>query len=195
MQLFHPAAALALTLAVAPSQAFAQSDAFERGRAARMVGNVNGAERAFLEVLRRDPQHYRALYGMGLVYQDRGVKAPAGAARLAHFRRAAQWLEKAYKSPKRASAGEHAWTIYNTTGLTYLLLGNMPRARAFLEAGYKHRDKLTPESRGKLYSNLGYLYALQGDRVRALRFFREASGLGSGFATRSLQALAQAGIN
>lgn len=193
MRLF-PTLLVALAAFATSSQSLGQEDVFERGRAARMAGNVDAAERAFAHVIRADPQHYRALYGMGLVYQDRGVRAPAGAQRLAQFRKAAAMLERAYRSPKRAAAGPHALTIYNTTGLTYLLLGNLTRARAFLAEGYKHRNELPDASRGRLFSNLGYLYALQGDRVRALRFFRDAAALGSPFAKESLRRLAEVGI-
>lgn len=187
-------ALFALALAFVSTAAVGEDAAFERGRAARQVGDLDAAERAFQEVLRRDPQHYRALYNMAMVFEGRGVRAPAGSARLAHFRTAAAWLDRAYRSPKRATAGEHAYTIYNTRGLIYLALGDLRQARIFLLEGYKHRDRLSEKSRGRLYANLGYLYALQGDRNRALHFFREGAALKSNFATLSLQKLNAAGI-
>lgn len=194
MTRFMHSAILAIGIALAATTASAQTSAFERGRDARFAGRLDDAERAFAEVLRTDPNHYRALYNMGLVFEGRAVRAPAGAPRLRHFRMAASWLERAFRSPQRASGGEHALTIYNSLGLIYLALGDLQRANRYLQEGFKNRARLTDFSRGRLFANLGYLYALQGDVRNARRFFSEGSRLGSRFATENLRRLDAAGI-
>ena len=183
-----------LLFAASSGAVLAQNSAFKRGYQARFAGQLDAAERAFAEALRADPQHYRALYNMGLVYEGRAVRAPAGEPRLRHFRTAVAWLQRAYRSPQRASSGEHAYTIYNSLGLMYLALGDLQQANRYLQEGYRHRNRLSEKSKGRLYANIGYLYALQGDVKNARRFFAEGARLRSNFATESLRRLDAAGI-
>ena len=173
---------------------YAQAGPLEQGRNARRAGQVDEAERHFRLALREDPQNYLALYNMGLVYGDRAARAPAGAARLRHYRTSAEWLERAVRAPGRASAGEHAVTIYNTLGLAYLALGEHARAARYLTLGLRARRRLSDESRGRLYANVGYYFALEGDATRACWFFREGGRLESRFARENFERLDQAGI-
>jgi tetratricopeptide (TPR) repeat protein len=173
---------------------FAQGSAVEKARVARFAGRIDEAERQLDIALSADPSNYLALYNMGLIYEARAVRAPAGEARLRYYRTAANWLEKAFQSPKRASAGADAYTIFNSLGAMYLGFGDLQKADSYLQQGLKNEARLTAFSRGRLYGNVGYLYALQGDTKRARMYFAKGAGLGSGFAQENLRRLDAAGI-
>ena len=97
-------AALFAFLLIFPALLTAQDSTLEQARQARFAGRIDEAERLLILTLRRDPTNYIALYNMGLVYEARAVRAPAGEPRLRHFRMAAAWLERAYRSPGRRMA-------------------------------------------------------------------------------------------
>jgi tetratricopeptide (TPR) repeat protein len=186
--------ALALAAIALPVAAISQTSAFDRGRTARSNNRLADAERAFEEVLRADPNHYRARYNLCLVYESRAVQAPAGAPRLAGFRKAAGCLEQALRMPQRGASGEHAYTIFNTLGLIYLALGNYERANQLLQEGFRNRGRLSDFSRGRLFANMGYLYAVQGDVANARKFFSAGARLNSRFAAENIRRLDAAGI-
>lgn len=175
--------------------ALAQASTLEQARAARFAGRIDDAERLLTATLRSEPNDYLALYNMGLVYEARAVRAPAGAQRLAHYRTAAAWLERAFRAPGRSAAGADAYTIFNSLGTIYLGLGDLQRANLYLQQGFTNRNHLNGFSRGRLYGNLGYLYALQGDTRRAREFFEEGARLGSPFAQENLRRFNDAGIH
>ena len=109
--------------------AVAQSASLEQARQARFAGRIDEADRLLGQILTRDPSNYLALYNMGLVYEARAVRARPGEPRLKHYRTAANWLERAYKSPGRANAGADTYTIYNSLGAMYLGLGDLQKSR------------------------------------------------------------------
>ncbi|HEY0627131.1 MAG TPA: tetratricopeptide repeat protein [Allosphingosinicella sp.] len=174
---------------MATCSATAQPSVLEQARTARFAGNIDEAERLLTAFLRSDPNHYLGLYNMGLVYEARAVRAPLGKARLSYYRTAAQWLEKAYRSPGRRTAGADAYTIYNSLGTMYLGLGDLTNAARYLNEGLKNEGRLSNFSKGRLYANLGYLHALQGDIPQARRYFQAGAQLDSDFAKESLRRL------
>jgi tetratricopeptide (TPR) repeat protein len=174
--------------------AFAQASALDQARAARFAGRIDDAERLLTIALRTEPNNYLMLYNMGLVYEARAVRAPAGEQRLQHYRTAAGWLERAFRSPGRASAGADAYTIFNSLGAMYLGLGDLNRADDYLQQGLRNQNRLNNSSRGRLYGSLGYLYAVQGDARRARQFFEQGARLGNAFARENLERLDRAGI-
>ncbi|HMG47412.1 MAG TPA: hypothetical protein VK614_08135 [Allosphingosinicella sp.] len=175
--------------------AFAQASTFEQARQARFAGRIDDAERLLTITLQGEPNNYLALYNMGLVYEARAVRAPAGEQRLGHYRTAASWLERAFRSPGRSAAGADAYTIFNSLGTMYLGLGDLNRANLYLQQGLTNQARLNDFSRGRLYGNLGYLYALQGDSRRARQFFEQGARLGSAFAQENLRRFNAAGIH
>lgn len=190
---------LAILIATAAIQlpcgvAFAQGSALEQARTARFAGRIDDAERHLTSALRSEPNNYLALYNMGLVYEARAVRAPAGEQRLRHYRTAAAWLERAFRSPGRAAAGADTYTIFNSLGAMYLGLGDLNRADVYLQQGLRNQSRLSDFSRGRLYGNLGYLYALQGDTRSARQFFEQGARLGSAFARENLRRFNEAGI-
>ena len=173
--------------------AFGQDSPLAQARAARSAGRTADAERLLAITLRNDPENYLALYNMGLIYEARAVRTPAGARQLQHYRTAVEWLERALRSPQRNAAGADRYTIFNSLGAMYLGLGNLERANLHLQEGWRNRDRLSDTSRGQLFGNLGYLYALQGDTRRARQSFAEGARLGNAFAQENLRRLGQAG--
>jgi tetratricopeptide (TPR) repeat protein len=177
------------------SAALAQASTFEQARTARFAGRIDDAERLLTVTLRADPDNYLALYNMGLVYEARAVRAPAGEQRRAYYRTAASWLERAFRAPGRNAAGADAYTIFNSLGTMYLGLGDLNRANLYLQQGLSNQNRLSDFSRGRLFGNLGYLYALQGDTRRARQFFQQGAALGSQFSQENLRRFDQAGIH
>ena len=177
---------LLAALLVNSSPVLAQPSALEQARIARFDGRIDDAERLLNVALRADPNNYIGLYNMGLVYEARAVRAPAGESRRGYSRTAAAWLERAYKSPGRGAAGEDGYNIYNSLGAMYLGVGDLNRANFYLQQGLKNQDRLDNSSKGRLYANVGYLYALQGDTLRARQYFELGSRLGSSFAKENL---------
>ena len=177
-----------------PALAQGSSGWVEKARTARFAGRIDEAERYLQAALRADPRNYMALYNMGLVYEARAVRAREGEARLRHYRTAASWLERAYRSPGRGSAGADAFTIFNSLGTVYIAAGDLQKADLYLQEGLRNEARLTPFSRGRLYGNVGYLYALQGDPKRARDYFARGASLGSAFAKENLRRLDAAQI-
>lgn len=189
--------AIALVIGVAwamPAVAQSAAAALELGRQARFAGRIDDAERHLNTALRADPNNYMVLYNMGLVYEARAVRAPAGDERLRHYRTAAGWLERALKSPQRARAGADAYTIFNSVGAMYLGLRDLTKADYYLQQGLRNESRLTDFSRGRLYANVGYLYALQGDLKRARHYFERGAKLGSDYSQESLSRFNAKGI-
>ena len=188
-------AALAAIIAIlAGAAAAAQTASFEQARQARLDGRLDDAEPILSTIVRREPENYMALYNLGLLYQMRAVRAPPGEPRLRHFRTSAGFLERAVRSPERLRSGSHAYTIFNSMGVIYLALGDLNRANFYLQRGLHYQARLSNFSRGRLYGNLGYLAALQGDIPTARRYFADGARLGSNFARENLERFDRAGI-
>lgn len=160
------------------------------GIAAPAVGQGSAVDKA----QQTSPSPYLRLYNMGLVYMARGDRAPAGGVKLRYYRTAAGWLEKALNAPGRQSAGEEGYAIFNALGATYLALGDLQKADSYLQQGLKNEARLSAASRGRLYGNLGYLYALQGDPRRARLYFEKGASLGNAFAKENMRRLDSAKI-
>jgi tetratricopeptide (TPR) repeat protein len=175
----RPLAALAFAALLASWPAGAQSTdaALRQAKAARTSGDLNEAARLVQGVLRREPLNYLALYNMGLIAEARAQRFPPGPDRARHLRDAAQWLERAraQRGPQKIAEA----TIFNTLGAVYLQLGELQKAEAALMEGRRNEAALSAASRGRLYSNIGYLNALKGDTKAALPALEEATRLGN----------------
>jgi tetratricopeptide (TPR) repeat protein len=172
----------------------AQDASFEQARQARLNGRLDEAEPILNVIVRREPENYLALYNLGLLYEARAVRAPEGEPRLRHYRTSAGFLERAVRSPQRQASGSHAYTIFNSLGMIYLSLNNLSRAHFYLERGLHYQARLNDFSRGRLYGNLGYLHALEGDISGARHYFEEGARLNSNFARENLQRFNEAGL-
>jgi tetratricopeptide (TPR) repeat protein len=172
----------------------AQDAPFEQARQARLAGRLDEAEPILTVIVRREPENYLGLYNLGLLYEARAVRAQEGEPRLEHYRTAAGFLERAVRSPQRQASGSHAYTIFNSIGMVYLALNDLNRAHFYLDRGLHYQAQLNDFSRGRLYGNLGYLYALEGDIPRARHYFEEGARLNSNFARENLRRFNEAGI-
>ncbi len=168
---------LLLAALLAPAHATAQpvEPALRQARDARLAGDLPRAMQLVQGVLRREPLNYLALYNMGLIAEARAQRAPPGPERARHLRDAAQWLERA--RAQRGPQNIKEATIFNTLGVVYLQLGELEKAETALMEGKRHEASLSPHSRGKLYSNIGYLNALKGDTRAALPALEQATQL------------------
>jgi len=178
------AAILALSLLVAAPVAAqpaptrsATAATLDRAKQLRYAGDLAGSARLVQGVLAREPLNYLALYNMGLIAEARAQKFGPGPERARHLQDAAQWLERAraQRGPQKIAEA----TIFNTLGAVYLQLGELTKAESALLEGKRNEAALSTSSRGKLYSNLGYLNALKGDTAAALPQLQEATRLGN----------------
>lgn len=173
-------AAIALALALAatpPALAQSTSTALAQAKTARYAGDLDQSARLVQGVLRREPMNYLALYNMGLIAEARAQRFPPGPERARHLRDSAQWLERAraQRGPQKIAEA----TIFNTLGAVYLQLGELQKAESALLEGKRNEASLSTTSRGRLYSNLGYLNALKGDTAKAVPQLQAAKELGN----------------
>lgn len=186
--MYRRAAFLALAVAtVAPSAAQERAPELEQAKALR-ARNPDAAERIVRGVLSRKPQDYFALYHLGLIEEVRATRLPPGPERLAHYRRSATWLERA--KAVRASQGVQEATIFNTLGVVYLGAGEIGLAQGAFKEAVRNEAALTPSSRGKLYSNIGYLKALTGKAEQAVPDLERGAKLGNETARQNLPRIA-----
>ncbi len=160
-----------------------KSPELERAKALR-DSDPDCAEAIVRGVLARSPNDYFALYHLGLIIYGRGARAPEGPDRLTQYRSAAAYLEKA--RAVRPVHGAADATIFNTLGVIYLAAGDLGRAQASFDEGLRNQSMLSPGSRAKLYSNIGYLKTLQGKYAEALPALQQASTLGNADARTNL---------
>lgn len=185
--IFTLTALIAVPSAVTGAARADYATSYAAGRADRIAGRLDDAERKLNLALQAKPNDYYALYNIGLVYIARGQKLPAGPVRQQDFRTAAQWLQKAANNTANVPASD--LTIYNSLGYVYIEEGDLVGAKAILQAGLKHQSQLPRESQGKLLANLGYVEALLGDNTGAAAYLRKAQGLGNTSATANLTRL------
>ncbi len=179
-------AAVALMALSAPAAAQQSSSAYEQGRAARLRGDFVTAERLLRSAIAAKSTDYMATYNLGLVYVGRGDAAPPEL-RTFYYRSAATWLEKAKTLREMQNIDEYS--IYNSLGAVYYSLGDLGRAEAAWATGLKYAQKLPERSQAKLYSNLGYLYGIQGKPMKSQQLLSKGAELGSPSAQSNLDKL------
>jgi Flp pilus assembly protein TadD len=168
---------LALTiLAAAAASAQTPSADLQRGRQARFAGRLAEADQLFDRVLAKEPQNYMALYNKGLIFEPRAARAATLADKRLLYRSGAQWLEKALAARPADSSD---YTIYNSLGAMYLGAGDLTNADRHLSVGVRNSAQLTSASRGKLFTNVGYLFALRGNNTVALKYLDRGASLGN----------------
>jgi tetratricopeptide (TPR) repeat protein len=178
-----------LALAGSPPAIAAPRDpVLDRAKAIR-ESNPDAAERIVQRVLARSPNDYYALYNLGLVEYSRAAKAPEGPDRLVHYRQSATWLERA--RAVRVAQNVPDATIFNSLGVVYLATGDLTRAQASFADGIRNQALLTPSSLGKLYANIGYLRALQGQTGAATQAFAAGARLGDTASQTNFQRIQQ----
>jgi tetratricopeptide (TPR) repeat protein len=171
-------ASLWLTLGTVLAQAPAQVDPVALAKSQRYAGQLDQAEATLKRVLAANPNHYLAIYNMGLVYEARAQRT-AASARSPLLLVSASWLERARVLRNNPKLNIQEYTIYNTLGYVYLQLRDIAKAEIVLNEGKVHEAKLTPTSQAKFNNNLGYLASLKGDRAAASLYFSKSAKAGN----------------
>jgi Flp pilus assembly protein TadD len=122
---------------------------------------------------------------MGLIEEARAQRL-SQPAKNDKLREAAKWLERALEL--RAKSGSDDYTIYNTLGYVYLQYQDIINAERVLTQGLKLEARLSTSSRAKLHNNLGYLYALKGDKARSIQHYNMAGSMRNSSVAVSAQA-------
>jgi Flp pilus assembly protein TadD len=175
----------AILLAIAAVfPAIAQTDLVALAKSQRYAGQLDQAEATLRRMLATNPNHYLAIYSMGLVYEARAQRLPASA-RSPQLLRSASWLESARALRNNPTLNIQEYTIYNTLGYVYLQLRDITKAEIVLNEGKAHEAKLTPASRAKFNNNLGYLASLKGDRTAASVYFNKSAQSGNPIAQQN----------
>jgi Flp pilus assembly protein TadD len=179
---------MSMLVAIASSDAIAkQANPLAAARSARIAGRLDDAERLLNVALKAKPTDYATLYNMGLVYDLRARATKDRDERLRLLKIAASYLESATLHVGDSPANEP--TIFNTLGYVYIEEGDLASAESSLLTGLKHLGQLSNDSKGKLYSNLGYVRALLGDTEAASNYFKIGAAYGNANAKANLSRL------
>jgi tetratricopeptide (TPR) repeat protein len=120
------------------------------------------AESLLLDVLKRKPDYYRALYNLGLIYLDKNEAD-----------KAVDVLTKAkgvrYKNNLRDDNA-----ILNTLGWAYLNAGDLKQAEFYLKAAYDTKSQNDGPTNERILNNLGFLYLQEGKTTEARKFLDES---------------------
>lgn len=153
IQAGDPKAAIALlrnAIAAKPEEIDLQ---FSLGSAYERAGDVANAEKVFLALLEKDPDHAPTLNYLGYMWAERGV----------NLARAADMLKKAVAAEPRNGA------YVDSLGWVYFQQGNLDLAERYL----KDATQLLPRD-ATVHEHLGDVFAKRGDIIGALTMYRAA---------------------
>jgi len=83
------------------------------------------------------------------------------------------------KQPPACAVPLGWYSIYNTIGVEYYRAGNIAKSREYLLTAEKNYDKLLPDTKTKLSSNLGLMYYVTNDLKSSQAYYNRAAQLGS----------------
>jgi tetratricopeptide (TPR) repeat protein len=129
---------------------------FELGSANERAGNTKGAERAFLTILERNPEHAATLNYLGYMWADSNV----------NLDRAAEMLVRAVKQDPRNGA------YVDSLGWVYYRQGKLDLAEKYLTDA----SRLLPRD-ATVHEHLADVLAKRGQHQRALELYRLALSL------------------
>ena len=95
--------------------------------------NRDEAESLLLDVTKRKPDYYRALYNLGLIYLDKNEPD-----------KAVDVLRKAKKIRDQQNLPDNDGAIWNSLGWAYLNAGDLKHAEETLLDAYKRTDQNAP---------------------------------------------------
>ena len=126
---------------------------FALGSAYERAGNKESAEKIFLDILAKHPDHAQTLNYLGYMWAESGT----------NLERAAEMLKKAVSEEPRNGA------YIDSLGWVYFRQGNLDMAEKYLtDAAH-----LLPRD-ATVHEHLGDVFAKRGDYVRALTAYRAA---------------------
>jgi len=129
---------------------------FSLGSAFERSGDRSSAEKAFLRILEKHPDHAPTLNYLGYMWADGNV----------HLERAAEMLQKAVSKEPRNGA------FVDSLGWVYFRQGKLDLAEKYLTDA---KDLLPRDA--TVHEHLGDVFARRGDYVRALVLYRTALNL------------------
>jgi tetratricopeptide (TPR) repeat protein len=130
---------------------------FELGSAYERAGDRTAAERMFLQILDKNPDHAATLNYLGYMWAENGV----------NLEKAAEMLNKAITQEP------HNGAYIDSLGWIYYRQGKLDLAEKYLTDA----TRLLPRD-VTVHEHLGDVFAKRGDYVRALSMYRAALGLG-----------------
>ncbi|HEX9160644.1 MAG TPA: tetratricopeptide repeat protein [Thermoanaerobaculia bacterium] len=126
---------------------------FELGSAYERAGDHTAAERVFLEILNKNPEHAATLNYLGYMWADSNV----------NLERAAEMLTRAVKQEPRNGA------YVDSLGWVYFRQGKLDLAEKYLSDA----TRLLPRD-ATVHEHLGDVFAKRGNYKRALEMYRVA---------------------
>jgi tetratricopeptide (TPR) repeat protein len=126
---------------------------FALGSAYERAGNKELAEKVFLDILAKHPDHAQTLNYLGYMWAENGT----------NLERAAEMLKKAVSEEPRNGA------YIDSLGWVYFRQGNLDMAEKYLTDA----SHLLPRD-ATVHEHLGDVFAKRGDYVRALTAYRAA---------------------
>jgi tetratricopeptide (TPR) repeat protein len=136
------------------------------------------AENLINEILQRTPDDFRANYGLGLIYVDRGETDPA-----MMQKGIAQLLKTLKLLPPRLTEAcavtINAYSVYNSLGATYFNHDDIPQAEKYFRLAYQNLGKLNGDTRAKVLANLGTLFFSKRNFACSAKYYRLAQAAGS----------------
>lgn len=129
---------------------------FQLGSAYERAENSTAAEKQFLAILEKHPDHAATLNYLGYMWAEKGV----------NLDRAQKMLEQALSQEPENAA------FLDSLGWVYFQQGNLPQAEKLLSEA----ARLLPRD-ATVQEHLGDVYAKRGDRTRALELYRKALAL------------------
>lgn len=149
-----------------------------RARDLLRQGKSKEAAEAFQQLTAQVPDYFLAHYNLGIALSNLGDAKGSLAA-----------LKRALAI--REAKGLNEWSIYNSTGWAYMILGDARRAEELLKVAESHANQLPQVSQAKLWNNLGYLYMSNRDFTKARAYLGKARSLGNPLAGDNLRVLQQ----
>lgn len=149
----------------------------QAARSLRRQQDYDRAIEAFEDLVRAEPDYYRAHYNLGLAYADSG-----------EYEKAIEALEEALTIRNEERLPEY--TIFNSIGWVHLLKGDYSAAERHFQAGLDQVERLDDDSHLRVLNNLGLLYLYSGRYQEAQETLESAvEEFGSETASRSLELL------
>lgn len=140
---------------------------------------------------RADPDNLRARYAMGLAEVEAGAtlqgaaRTQMAAAGLSDLDAAASgvdaYAERGDPAVRQCLKDQDVFSVMNTVGYYYLKGGALAEAEKYLTraAQLDRLGLLSPDTRRKVYANLGLLYFKTGNYANAQKFLGQAQSAGS----------------
>jgi len=151
----------------------AQTDAFQpeiareivreflAARELRKQGQLEEAQAGLENVLKKQPDYYRALYNLALVHVERR-----------EYREAVGILQKALAVQKDRDIDDPK--IYSSMGWLYMQLKLPEESEKYLKLAENHLDGMDPDVREGVLNNLGTLYLNRKQYDQADKYFKQA---------------------